>query len=108
MVMDAGDLKSVIVQKIGGLEPEKLKLLFRGKEKEDDENLQIAGVKDNSKVLLVEDMTSSPKIPEEVKETSVVSRGGEAVAEVRGEVDKLSDQVEFFYLFLFFIAISGY
>ncbi|KAI3473129.1 hypothetical protein Pfo_030421 [Paulownia fortunei] len=87
-----GDLKSVIVQKIG-LKPETHKLLFRGKEKEDDEDLQTAGVKDNSKVLLMEDMTCTQKSPEVLKETSVISRGGAAVAEVREEVDKLSDQV---------------
>ncbi|CAA0836269.1 BAG family molecular chaperone regulator 4 [Striga hermonthica] len=87
-----GDLKSIIVGKIG-LNPETHKLLFRGKEKEDDESLQTAGVKDNAKVLLVEEVSSGQKIPEEVKETNVVSRGGEAVAKVREEVDKLAGQV---------------
>ncbi|GER55782.1 BCL-2-associated athanogene 2 [Striga asiatica] len=87
-----GDLKSIIVRKIG-LNPETHKLLFRGKEKEDDESLQTAGVKDNAKVLLVEEVSSDQKIPDEVKETNVVSRGVEAVAKVREEVDKLADQV---------------
>ncbi|KAK6118258.1 hypothetical protein DH2020_048044 [Rehmannia glutinosa] len=88
----AGDLKSVIVQKMG-LNPETHKLLFRGKEKEDDENLQTAGVKDNSKVLLMEDTTCRQEKAEEVRETTVISRGGPAVAEIREEVDKISDQV---------------
>ncbi|XP_011095053.1 BAG family molecular chaperone regulator 4 [Sesamum indicum] len=87
-----GDLKSVIVQKIG-LKPEMHKLLFRGKEKEDDEDLQRAGVKDNSKVLLMENTTCRENNAEEVKQTSVISRGGAAVAEIREEVDKLSQQV---------------
>lgn len=95
--MDAGDLKSVILKKIG-LKPETYKLLFRGKEKEDDEDLQTAGVKDNSKVLFMEDMTCRQKSPEDVKETSVISRGGAAVAEVREEIDKLSDQVNIFFI----------
>ncbi|KAL1545465.1 BAG family molecular chaperone regulator 4-like isoform X2 [Salvia divinorum] len=86
-----GDLKSVIAQDIG-LEPETLKLLFRGKEKEDGDHLHEAGVKDSSKVLVVEDTIPVQKSPEKV-ETVVVSRGDGAVAEVREEVDKLADQV---------------
>ncbi|GFP92767.1 bag family molecular chaperone regulator 4 [Phtheirospermum japonicum] len=87
-----GDLKSIIVQKIG-LSPDTHKLLFRGKEKEDDEDLQTAGVKDNSKLLLMEDTTIGQNNPEKVMETSVISRGSEAVAQVREEVDKLADKV---------------
>ncbi|KAG8377057.1 hypothetical protein BUALT_Bualt09G0128400 [Buddleja alternifolia] len=92
MLMDTGDLKSVLSQKLG-VNPETHKLLFRGNEKEDDEDLQTAGVKDNSKVLLMEEVTCKQQIPEEVKETSVISRGGAAVAEIRKEVDMLSEQV---------------
>lgn len=111
-----GDVKSVMAQKIG-LKPETLKLLFRGKDKEDDDHLLTAGVKENSKVLLVEDTTSVQRSPETVDTTSVqrspetveditsvqrspekvetieISRGGEAVAVVREEIDKLADQV---------------
>ncbi|KAK6120237.1 hypothetical protein DH2020_045928 [Rehmannia glutinosa] len=88
-----GDLKSIIVQKMG-LNPETHKLLFRGKEKEDDENLQTAGVKDNSKVLLMEDTTCRQEKAEEVRETTVISRGGPAVAEVREEVSALQAVVD--------------
>lgn len=91
--MIAGQVKDIIAQVIG-LEPKVQKLLFRGKEKEDQEYLSVAGVKDNSKLLLMEDTTSTEKTPEEVKENSVISIGGEAVAEVRAEVDKLSEQVD--------------
>ncbi|KAL8526612.1 hypothetical protein ACS0TY_015713 [Phlomoides rotata] len=101
MLMDVGDLKSIIVQKTG-LKPETCKLLFRGKEKDDDEFLQTAGLKDNCKVLLMEDTTcrenvpeevKEASVPEEVKETIVISQGEAAVAEVRREVDNLADQV---------------
>ncbi|KAL2509843.1 BAG family molecular chaperone regulator 4 [Forsythia ovata] len=87
-----GDLKLMVTQNIG-LDPEMHKLLFRGKEKEDNEHLQLAGVKDMSKVLLVEDKTCTKERPVEVAQTSVVSRGGAAVAEIRKEVDNLSEQV---------------
>lgn len=88
-LMGVGDLKSVIAQKIG-LKPETHKLLFRGKEKDDDDHLQTAGVKDSSKVLLMEDITSVQKIPEKV-DTSVTSQEVAAISEVRAEADKLAD-----------------
>ncbi|CAI9779202.1 unnamed protein product [Fraxinus pennsylvanica] len=87
-----GDLKLMVTQNIC-LDPETHKLLFRGKEKEDSEHLQSAGVKDMSKILLVEDTTCKVERPVEVTQTSVVSRGGAAVAEIRKEVDELSEQV---------------
>ncbi|KAI3447808.1 hypothetical protein Pfo_004473 [Paulownia fortunei] len=87
-----GYLKSVISQKIG-LKPEMNKLFFRGKETEDDEDLQTAGVKDNSEVVLMEDKACEQKSPEVLQETCVISKGDAAVAEVRKEVDKLAQQV---------------
>ncbi|KZV57776.1 BAG family molecular chaperone regulator 4-like [Dorcoceras hygrometricum] len=88
-----GHLKSVVGQKMG-LKPEILKLLFRGIEKADDENLQTAGVRNNFKVLLrIHDESSGQNIPEEVKETKASSIGGAAVAAVREEVDKLAEKV---------------
>ncbi|CAH9142168.1 unnamed protein product [Cuscuta epithymum] len=102
-----GQVKDNISQVIG-LEPKVQKLLFRGKEKEDQEYLFLAGVKDNSKLVLMEDTSSyekksekvevrseaDDKVPEEVKVNSEISRGGEAVTAVRVEVDMLSDQVD--------------
>ncbi|CAA2966771.1 BAG family molecular chaperone regulator 4-like isoform X2 [Olea europaea var. sylvestris] len=87
-----GDLKLMVTQSIG-LDPETHKLVFRGKEKEDNEHLQLAGVKDMSKMLLMEDTTCKEERPVEVAQTSVVSRGGAAVAEIRKDIDELSEQV---------------
>ncbi|XP_004249607.1 BAG family molecular chaperone regulator 4 [Solanum lycopersicum] len=87
-----GEVKSIL-SSIIGLEPKLQKLLFRGKEKEDHEYLHLVGVKDNSKVLVMEEEMVEEKIPEEVRVTTEISRGAEAVAEVRTEVDKLSEQV---------------
>lgn len=49
-----GELKGLVSQKTG-LEPEEQKLLFRGKEKEDEEHLDAAGAKDNSRVMLLQE-----------------------------------------------------
>ncbi|XP_022144063.1 BAG family molecular chaperone regulator 4 isoform X2 [Momordica charantia] len=101
-----GDMKKHLVAKTG-LQPEEQRLLFRGKEKDDDEHLHTAGVKDMSKILLLENHTSKQRNVEDVqrkvedlqrkvddvKMSGEVSKALEAIAEVRSEVDKLSDRV---------------
>lgn len=96
-----GDVKRVIFQETG-LEPIKQRLLFRGKEKEDDECLQIAGVKNNSKLLLIEDSASKEEMKiEEIKESSASSKG---CAGVRFEIDKLAEQV---YIYIYIYGYSA-
>lgn len=95
-----GDLKKVIAEKIG-LEPNVQRLFFRGIEKEDQVHLEMAGLKNNSKLLLKENSASNVKAEEvsarndkmeEVKETQI-SKGSELVAEVKEDVDKLAQQL---------------
>ncbi|GER37942.1 BAG family molecular chaperone regulator 2 [Striga asiatica] len=83
----AGYLKSFVCRQIG-LRPERHKLLFRGSEKEDDEDLLTAGLTDYCEVLLVEAEAFEKASHEEVE-----SKGEEAVSQVRKEVDKLDQQV---------------
>ncbi|KAM1115282.1 hypothetical protein TB2_038366 [Malus domestica] len=87
-----GDLKRVISPETG-IEPKEQRLLFRGKEKEDNECLHIAGVKDMSKIVLVEDPASKEKKLEEMKKNKGVLNAYEEVAKVRAEVDKLSQKI---------------
>ncbi|KAK8503029.1 hypothetical protein V6N13_015175 [Hibiscus sabdariffa] len=108
-----GELKKQIAEKTG-LEPDKQRVLFRGKEKEDTVHLDSAGMKDKSKVLVLENpaskvkevegmtnnkekveeaMASKEKKIEEIKETEEMSKAFAAVAGVRKEVDKLSERV---------------
>uniref|UniRef100_A0A1J3EYC7 BAG family molecular chaperone regulator 2 n=1 Tax=Noccaea caerulescens TaxID=107243 RepID=A0A1J3EYC7_NOCCA len=49
-----GELKMVL-SLLTGLEPKQQRLLFKGKEREDDEYLHMVGVGDKDKVLLLED-----------------------------------------------------
>ncbi|XP_027348538.1 BAG family molecular chaperone regulator 2-like [Abrus precatorius] len=49
-----GELK-MILSLVTSLEPREQRLLFKGKEKDDDEYLHMAGVRDKDKVLLLED-----------------------------------------------------
>ncbi|EOA24566.1 hypothetical protein CARUB_v10017833mg [Capsella rubella] len=88
-----GDVKKALVQKTG-LEASELKILFRGVERDDAEQLQAAGVKDASKLVLVEDQN---KRVEQVEQPPVVTeemkKAIAAVIAVTEEVDKLSDRV---------------
>uniref|UniRef100_A0A0D6R9Z7 Ubiquitin-like domain-containing protein n=1 Tax=Araucaria cunninghamii TaxID=56994 RepID=A0A0D6R9Z7_ARACU len=87
-----GDLKKLLAQDTG-LEPPEQRLLFRGKEKENDECLHIAGVKDMAKIILLEDPASKERKLEEMKRNQNIEKACQKVAAVRAEVDKLSEQV---------------
>ncbi|XAR58893.1 hypothetical protein NMG60_11014465 [Bertholletia excelsa] len=87
-----GDLKRVLAHETG-LEPEKQRLLFGGKEMDDEESLQVAGVTEMSKVVLVEEPDCKERKLEETKRKQCKSEAYRAVAVVREDVDKLSDKV---------------
>ncbi|XP_019188272.1 PREDICTED: BAG family molecular chaperone regulator 4-like [Ipomoea nil] len=83
-----GELKEVVWHK-SGLEPKVQRLLFQGKEKDNNECLHMAGVKDMSKVILLEDPASKDKKMKELMKNPAY----EAVSIVRAEVDKLYNKV---------------
>ncbi|XP_062225046.1 BAG family molecular chaperone regulator 4-like [Phragmites australis] len=89
-----GELKRILTQATG-LEPERQRLFFRGKEKSDNEFLHAAGVKDGAKLLLLEKL--APANMEQKAEPVIMDEGMmkacESVAHVRAEVDKLSAKV---------------
>ncbi|XP_020537492.1 BAG family molecular chaperone regulator 4 isoform X2 [Jatropha curcas] len=76
-----GDLKKVLVQETG-LESKEQRLLFRGKEKEDNECLHMVGVKDMSKVILLEDPACKERKLEEMKRNQGMLKAYEEVAKV--------------------------
>ncbi|KAK1438796.1 hypothetical protein QVD17_04607 [Tagetes erecta] len=51
-----GELK-MILSVVTGLEPKEQRLLFKGKEREDEDYLHMVGVRDNDKVLMFQDPT---------------------------------------------------
>ncbi|KAE8655286.1 BCL-2-associated athanoprotein 4 isoform 2 [Hibiscus syriacus] len=87
-----GDLKIVVAQETG-LEPKEQRLLFQGKEKDDEECLHMVGVKDMSKVVLLEDPATKERKLEEMNRNQTVLKACEEAAKVRSEVDKLSEKV---------------
>lgn len=88
-------MKKLLSQKTG-LEPHDQRLLFRGQVKEDAEQLYMAGVKDKSKMMLLEDPASRERKLEETRKNNEISEQCEAVAGVRVEVDRLSERVTSF------------
>ncbi|KAF7845289.1 BAG family molecular chaperone regulator 4-like [Senna tora] len=87
-----GDVKELLSHKTG-LEPEQQRLFFRGKEKEDEEHLHIEGVKGRSKISLLDGASSKEKKHVEISNDNENSEATEAIAEVRAEVDMLSQRV---------------
>ncbi|XP_076915773.1 BAG family molecular chaperone regulator 4-like [Bidens hawaiensis] len=81
------DLKQVIA-KATGLDPEVQNVLFRGKENDDHESLQVAGVKDNAKVILIENT------PTKVKDLETVEEVKEHIEEVKEHVEEVKENVE--------------
>lgn len=88
-----GDVKKALVLETG-LEATDLKILFRGDEKDDAEQLQAAGVTEGSVVVLVDepnkgvDHVEPPPVM-----TEEIAKAIAAVLAVSGEVDELSDRV---------------
>ncbi|XP_039017462.1 BAG family molecular chaperone regulator 2-like [Hibiscus syriacus] len=74
-----GDLKRVVAQETG-LEPKEQRLLFQGKEKDDEECLHMVGVKDMSKVVLLEDPATKERKLEKMNRNRTVLKACEEVA----------------------------
>lgn len=87
-----GDLKKILARETN-LEAKDQRLLFRGKEKGDDEHLDMAGVKDMSKVIMLEDPASKEKKLVDKNKNHGNSQAYDSVMKVRAEVDKLSGKV---------------
>lgn len=87
-----GELKKLLAPETG-LEPQDQKLIFRGKERDGKDFLDLSGVKDKSKIVLMEDPMSREKKYIEMRKNAKMERASRAIAEVSLEVDKLAAQV---------------
>ncbi|KAF7833789.1 BAG family molecular chaperone regulator 4-like [Senna tora] len=88
-----GDLKRALVAETG-LKAKEQRLLFRGKEKEDEEFLHMVGVEDMSKVILLEDPASKDRKLKEIQRNNEgILKACEAISIVTTQVDKLSEKV---------------
>lgn len=102
--LKTGDVKKLLVNKTG-LEPEEQRLFFRGIEKGDNQYLHLEGVKNKSKILLLEGTASKERKFEETQKQNEMSKAFEAIAAVRTEVDKLSNRVSMCLKYKYYILI---
>lgn len=87
-----GDLKKALIQGTG-LQPQQQRLLYRGKEKDNRVYLHDAGVKNKSKIVLIEDPSSQQKKLIELRRDDAIGKACRAVADINEEVDKLAEKV---------------
>jgi hypothetical protein len=76
-----------------GLQPDEQRVIFRGKERENGEYLDTCGVKDRSKVTLMEDPSSIERRVIEMRRNAKIQSARRAISDVSMEVDKLAEQV---------------
>jgi hypothetical protein len=94
----AGELKKALVADTG-LQPEQQRVLYKGKERKDRDALSEAGVKDKSKLVLVEDKVGWEKKLLELRKEEAMVKARKSVAQVQALVDKVSGQVGKFFVF---------
>ncbi|XP_073002785.1 BAG family molecular chaperone regulator 1-like [Typha latifolia] len=87
-----GELKKLLMEKTG-LQPADQRLTYKGKERGNTEYLDICGVKNRSKIVLVEDPTSLERRYIEMRRNARIQNVHRAISDISLEVDKLADQV---------------
>lgn len=95
-----------------GLHHEDQKLIFKNKERDSKAFLDTSGVKNKSKIVLMEDPISQEKRYLEMRKTAKMEKASKSVSEISLEVDRLAGQVIliiffFTYIFCAFKLIFG-
>lgn len=76
-----------------GLHPDDQKILYKDKERDSKAFLDMAGVKDRSKLVVVEDPEAKARRLIEERRNGHLEKAAKAVASVTAEVDKLAPKV---------------
>ncbi|KAJ8531312.1 hypothetical protein K7X08_026746 [Anisodus acutangulus] len=87
-----GELKKMLTGPTG-LHHQDQKLLYKDKERDNKAFLDIAGVKDKSKIVLIEDPISQEKRYLEMRKNAKVEKAAKTISEISLEVDRLARQV---------------
>ncbi|XP_008802416.1 BAG family molecular chaperone regulator 1-like isoform X2 [Phoenix dactylifera] len=88
-----GELKKLLTAETG-LQPGEQRLMYRGKERRDGEYLDLCGVKNLSKMVLVQDPTSLERRYVEMRRNARIHSAQRTISDVSLEVDKLADQAK--------------
>lgn len=76
-----------------GLHPEEQKMIFRDKERESRTFLDVAGVSNGSKIVLIEDFDARERRLLEAQKNAKIEKALKDIAEISLEVDKFAKQV---------------
>lgn len=87
-----GELKKMLSGPTG-LHHQDQKLVYKDKERDNKAFLDIAGVKDKSKIVLIEDPISQEKRYLEMRKNAKVEKATKTISEISSEVDRLAKQV---------------
>ncbi|XP_054779381.1 BAG family molecular chaperone regulator 2-like [Prosopis cineraria] len=91
-IVTFGEVKKLLTERTG-LQPGEQRLVFRGKERENAEYLDTCGVKDRSKIVLIQDPASIERRFLEMRRNAKIQSARCAISDVSVEVDKLAEQV---------------
>ena len=89
----AGELKKMLTGPTG-LHHQDQKLLYKDKERDSNAFLDRAGIKDKSKIVLVEDAISQEKRLLEMRKNAKMEKVSKSISEISLEVDRLAGQVD--------------
>ncbi|VAI74689.1 unnamed protein product [Triticum turgidum subsp. durum] len=92
-----GELKKLMSEKTG-LHPDDQKVVYKDRERDSKAFLDMVGVKDRSKMTLLEDPTAQAKRLIEERRNAKAQRAAKAISRVSLDVDKLASKVTFFSL----------
>ncbi|CAA7391856.1 unnamed protein product [Spirodela intermedia] len=87
-----GELKKLLAERTG-LHPQDQKLLYKDKERESTAYLDTSGVKDRSKIVLVEDPTGQARRFLEMRKNAKMEKAAKSISQISLEVDKLATKV---------------
>ncbi|KAG8048160.1 hypothetical protein GUJ93_ZPchr0008g11911 [Zizania palustris] len=87
-----GELKKLLSEKTG-LHPDDQKVVYKDKERDSKAFLDMAGVKDRSKMVLLEDPTAQAKRLLEERRNSKAERAAKSISRIGLDVDKLATKV---------------
>ena len=76
-----------------GLHHQDQKLMYKDKERDSNAFLDVAGVKDRSKMVLIEDPISQEKRYLEMRRNAKMEKASKSISEISLEVDRLAGQV---------------
>jgi hypothetical protein len=93
-----GELKKLMSEKTG-LHPDDQKVLYKDRERDSKEFLDMVGVRDRSKMSMVEDPEAQARRLIEERRNAKAQKAAKAVSRISLDVDKLASKVCSFFFF---------